>query len=196
MMLGSIKYCLAHLTDFSGRDARQTFWYYVLFLFILQFVIGIIIAIPMYVSIFSTVFEGISEGGDPGLMIERMATQLAGQMRFQIVANSILAILSTLFFIAAFVRRLHDAGFTGWIAAIPVATQVFGVVYAFMTMEAVLEVMVEAMNPANQQNAYAMQMEAAPYTAVVYIGYLVVIGFGVLKSQDGPNRYGEAPVRF
>jgi uncharacterized membrane protein YhaH (DUF805 family) len=33
-MLASIKYNLSHLLDFSGRDARQTFWYYVLFLFI------------------------------------------------------------------------------------------------------------------------------------------------------------------
>ena len=34
-MLGAIKYNLANLTNFSGRDARQTFWYYVLFLVII-----------------------------------------------------------------------------------------------------------------------------------------------------------------
>jgi hypothetical protein len=35
-MLGAIKYNLSHLLDFSGRDARQTFWYYVLFLVMLD----------------------------------------------------------------------------------------------------------------------------------------------------------------
>ena len=30
-MLAAIKHNLANLFNFTGRDARQTFWYYVLF---------------------------------------------------------------------------------------------------------------------------------------------------------------------
>jgi uncharacterized membrane protein YhaH (DUF805 family) len=195
-MIESVKHCLAHVTSLNGRDARQTFWYYVLFLFGLQMVIGVLIAIPMYVMMFSQMFDAIAQGADPESMSVRMIEGLSDQLRFQLIASAILTVLSTLIFVAAFVRRLHDAGFSGWIAAIPVVTQLFSVIYLFTTMDAVLDIMGEAMNPANQHNAFALQAEAAPYSAIGYIGYLVVIGFGVLKSQDGPNRYGEAPVRF
>ena len=49
---------------------------------------------------------------------------------------------------------------------------------------------------AGQVNPYAMQAEMGLPGMVGYIGYLVVIIFGVLKSEDGPNQYGEEPVRF
>ncbi|MBD3814359.1 MAG: DUF805 domain-containing protein, partial [Betaproteobacteria bacterium] len=61
-MLGSIKYNLANLANFNGRDARQTFWYYVLFLVVIQFGAGIIAAIPMYSQIFSSAFNGAQSG--------------------------------------------------------------------------------------------------------------------------------------
>lgn len=195
-MLEAIKYNLANLTNFAGRDARQTFWYYVLFLVVIQFVVGIIVAIPMYVAIFSNVFDAVSSGADPDAAMGSMVADLTEHMSFQVLASSALAILSTLLFLAAFVRRLHDGGFSGWIAAIPVATQLFSVVYSYMMLDAVLEAMVMSANPANQTNAYAMQLEVAPWSAVGYLGYVVVIIFGALKSQEGPNQYGDKPVSY
>ncbi|MHA7818343.1 MAG: DUF805 domain-containing protein [Erythrobacter sp.] len=195
-MLEAIKYNLANLTNFAGRDARQTFWYYMLFLVVLQFGVGIIIAIPMYVAIFSNVFDAVSSGADPDAAMGTMVADMTEHLSFQVMASSALAIFSTVLFLAAFVRRLHDAGFSGWIAAIPVATQIFSVVYNYAMLDVVLEAMAQSMNPANQSNAYAMQLEVAPWSVVGYIGYLVVIIFGVLKSQDGPNKYGDEPVRY
>ena len=55
-MLGAIKYNLKHLLDFSGRDARQTFWYYILFLVVLQFLVGMIAIIPSMVTIMGDTF--------------------------------------------------------------------------------------------------------------------------------------------
>ena len=195
-MLEAIKYNLANLTNFAGRDARQTFWYYVLFLVVLQFGIGILVAIPMYVAIFSNVFDAASSGADPDAAMGSMVADISEQMSFQIMASTAVTIFTTILFVAAFARRLHDAGFTGWIAAIPVATQIFSIVYTYLMIDVVLETMAESMNPANQSNAYTAQLEVAPWSAVGYIGYLVVVIFGVLKSQDGPNRYGDAPVSY
>ena len=42
-------------------------------------------------------------------------------------------------------------------------------------------------------NAYAAQAQMDALGLVGYIGYAVIIGFGVLKSQDGANRYGPNP---
>lgn len=195
-MLEAFKYNLANLTNFAGRDARQTFWYYVLFLVVLQFGIGILVSIPMYVAIFSNVFDAVSSGADPDTAMGSMVADITEQMSFQIMASTAVTIFTTILFVAAFVRRLHDAGFTGWIAAIPVATQIFSIVYTYLMIDVVLETMADSMNPANQSNAYTAQLEVAPLSAVGYIGYLVVIIFGVLKSQDGPNRYGDAPVSY
>ena len=57
-MLGSIRYNLANILNFHGRDARPTFWYYVLFLFILQVAIGMVAAIPRSRSQARFAFDG------------------------------------------------------------------------------------------------------------------------------------------
>lgn len=195
-MLGAIKYNLANLTNFSGRDARQTFWYYVLALVVLQFVVGIAVAIPMYVAIFNSVFDAIANGADPDMATASMMADMSEHLSFQVLASAAVSIFTTLLFVAAFVRRLHDAGFSGWIALIPVATQMFSVIYSYMMLDQVMEAMVMAADPANQANAYAAQLEVAPWSVVGYIGYIVVIIFGSLKSQNGPNQYGDKPVSF
>ena len=65
-MLNAIKYNLSNLTNFEGRDARQTFWYYVLIIVVVQYAIQIFASIPMYVSMFSNMFAAIRDNpGDP-----------------------------------------------------------------------------------------------------------------------------------
>jgi uncharacterized membrane protein YhaH (DUF805 family) len=41
-----------------------------------------------------------------------------------------------------------------------------------------------------------MQTQMGAYGLVGWIGYIVVIIFGVMRSTDGPNQYGDEPVRF
>lgn len=197
-MLNSIRYNLSKLTDFSGRDARQTFWYYILFLVVVNFVIGLLVSIPMMLSMFNEIFAAIGSGTgepDPDAIAAGMADSMSGYIPIQVVLSAVIGIAMIGLMLAAFVRRLHDAGFSGWIAAIPVATQVFSIVYSFLVIDDVLAAMANAMDPANSPDAMAIQAEAAPYSAVGWIGYLVVIGFGILKSQDGSNKYGDEPVR-
>ena len=45
-MLPAVKYSIANVTNFAGRDARQTFWYYVLFLFLVQIEISVVAVEP------------------------------------------------------------------------------------------------------------------------------------------------------
>ena len=40
-MFEAIKYNLAHLADFTGREDRPTFWWYVLFLLVLDILLGL-----------------------------------------------------------------------------------------------------------------------------------------------------------
>lgn len=198
-MLNSIKYNLAHLSDFSGRDARQTFWFYVLFLVIVNFAIGIVSSIPLYVGMAGQIVDAATSGAsgaEQGAEIAAgMVESMAGYVETQVWIAAVVAVIMVGLLLAAFVRRLHDGGFPGWIAAIPVATELFTAAYNIVIIDDVIAIMGEMMKPENQANAMAMQAEAAPYSWVGWIGYLVIIGFGVVGSKHGPNKYGGEPVR-
>lgn len=197
-MLGAIKYNLANLANLSGRDARQTFWYYVLFLVIVQFAVSMVFTIPMYVSMFTGVFEAMSQGASEEEATRAMMVGMIGQIKMQAIVGAVLAVVSALLFVAAFVRRLHDGGFTGWIAAFPMATQAFSTVYSLSYLDKLEEIM--AGNIAGVGAAggdpFAMQAEMGLYGLVGYVGYIVVIIFGTFGSEAGPNKYGDEPVRF
>lgn len=195
-MVAAIKYNLRHLMDFTGRDARQTFWYYLLFIVVLQFVFGMIAVIPSMVSIMSGAFEIASSGGGEAEMQAAMAQDIASMLTQQVWISAAASVICCALFAAAFVRRLHDAGFTGWIAVIPIATTLFSVWQSISMIDEMIAVAQATMVNADPDSAMTMQQDMSLASAVGWLGYLLVIGFGVIKSQDGPNKYGEAPVRF
>ena len=199
-MLGAIKYNLTHLLDFGGRDARQTFWYYVLFLVVLNFVIGLVVAIPIMVGVMGTAFEAAQAGIDPEDLQVQMAAQMQGALGGTLWISLATNAATALLMLAAFVRRLHDSGKSGWWAAVPLAAQAVSTLVSFRMMDATQALMRDAMvmggDPVKLQAIMDRQSEFAAYGLLGWIGPLVVIGFGILGSTEGPNKYGDAPVRF
>ena len=199
-MLGAIKYNLTHLLDFGGRDARQTFWYYVLFLVVLNFVIGLVVAIPIMVGVMGTAFEAAQAGVDPEDLQVQMAAQMQGALGGTLWISLATNAATALLMLAAFVRRLHDSGKSGWWAAVPLAAQAVSTLVSFRMMDATQALMRDAMvmggDPVKLQAIMDRQSEFAAYGLLGWIGPLAVIGFGILRSTEGPNRYGDAPVRF
>ena len=194
-MLGSIKYNLLHLADFRGRDARQTFWYYVLFLVIIQFVAGIIVVIPPMIGIFRNAFAAARAGvADPQAMNALMANQMSGMFQTIMPFTIGMSVVMIVLFVAAFVRRLHDSDKPGWWVLLPLATQLASIWISYSTLGRMRELMVGAMTHPEAGMQYQCQM--APYSLIGWVGYIAVIVFGIMKSTDGPNRYGEAPVEF
>ena len=197
-MLGAIRYNFANLANFHGRDARQTFWYYVLFLIVIQFAISMVGTVPMYIEMFTTIFDAASQGLDPDAAMRSMMSGMVDQIRTQMIVGMVIAVVSSALFVAAFVRRLHDVGYTGWIALIPIATQAFSVAYSWSMLDQIGDMMLRNMEAASAGGGdpFSMQAEMGWYSLVGWIGYLVVIGFGSLKGEAGPNQYGEEPVNF
>lgn len=197
-MLDAIRYNLANLANLNGRDARPTFWFYVLFLVLAQFAVSLVASVPLYVSIFSAAFEAGTQGGGNAAMLSSV-NDMVEDMRILTIVSFFVGAATALMLIASFVRRLHDAGYTGWIVLIPLATQAFSMLYTISYMDRIEELTLEVMqqsfsDPTGERiNPYAVQAEMGLLGLVGWIGYIVVIGFGVLKSQDGPNQYGEAP---
>ena len=189
-MINETKHCLKNVTNFEGRDARQTFWFYVLFLVLLQFAISMLAAIPTMASAIGSSFEAAQAGMDPERMEARIMAEMAGSLGTMMWVGIASSVAITLLFVAAFVRRLHDAGYTGWLVLVPVVIQVLAM-YAQVDQTAQLqEIFASGTSPEQMQ---AMQLEATsnPLNYISWLGYLFVIVFGVFKSQPGPNRYGE-----
>ena len=199
-MLGAIKYNLTHLLDFRGRDARQTFWYYVLFLVVLNFAIGMAVSIPMMFGAIGTAIEAAQAGVGEQEMQAQMMAQMQGAVGGTVWVSLATSIAMALLMLAAFVRRLHDSDKTGWWALVPLGAQAASTVVSIRMMDAMQALMRDAAvmggDPVKVQAIMERQQEFAGYGLIGWIGPLVVIGFGILKSTDGPNRFGEEPVRF
>jgi uncharacterized membrane protein YhaH (DUF805 family) len=199
-MLGAIKYNLTHLLDFSGRDARQTFWYYVAFLVVLNVVIGVVVYIPAMVSSIGTAMEAAQAGAGEQEVQARMMAQMQDTLGTTMWISIGISAAMPLLLIAAFVRRLHDADKPGWWALLPLAMQAASIAVSIRISGEMQAMMREALavgnDPAKLQSVMAHQSEYAAYGLIGWIGILIVVGFGVLRSTDGPNRYGAEPVRF
>ena len=195
-MLGSIRYNLANLTNFDGRDARQTFWYYVLFLYLIQMVAGMLVAIPMMVAMFSQMFAGIRAGADPDAMNAMMLEAMTGPLETTMWLGMGLGVVSLLALAASFVRRLHDSGLSGWWGLLPGGLYIGYLAWMPRQIAMLKDMLAQA--DALQQGSTPLGMMPGQELAMLsaYVPLILLAVFGVRKSNPGPNRYGEAPVRF
>jgi uncharacterized membrane protein YhaH (DUF805 family) len=166
-MLAAIKYNLAHLLDFSGREDRPTFWWYVLFLIIIDIVLGLVVTGSMMGGGFSEGIQAAQSGASQQDIQAQMLQHMSDRMGTVIWLSAGINLLVTALSVAAFVRRLHDSGNSGWWAAIAVLAQVASIAGALMSIP---------------------QLELLGWVAP-----LIVVIFGVMKSSSGANRYGEGP---
>lgn len=195
-MLGAIKYNLANLTNLHGRDARQTFWYYVLFLYIIQMVAGMLIAIPMMVEMFGQMFEGIRPGADPKQMNALMFGAMNGPIEASMWLAMALGVVSLLGLAASLVRRLHDSNLSGWWSLLP------GLIYAANLAHMPVQIayakeLLEKVATMPQPPSQLEMMQGQELTIVLgYLPIVLLVILGVRKSTPGPNRFGEAPVSY
>ena len=195
-MLGAIKYNLTHLLDFTGRDARPTFWYYVLFVFILNVVVSLLVWVPTIGQSISAAMEA-GQSGDPAAANAAMADSMSGMIATTIWTGVILGVANIVLLAAALVRRLHDADFTGWwallvggVSAVALVRNVTRIDDAVATARMAIE------NGMTASQIYAADGSAGLDSLLGWAPTLLLVGFGVLKSSEGANRFGEAPVRF
>lgn len=189
-MLGSIKYNLLHLFDFRGRDARPTFWYYMLFLAIVQIVATLVVIIPPLIHLLHNLFAAARAGvTDPQAINDLKLNQINRMMHSLIPFSIGLRLAMIVLFVAAFVRRLRDCAKSGWWALLPVAAQLASIWPNYSRQRQMQAVMIAAIQ---HHRAYRFEFV---YSGLVWlIGYILVIVFGVMKSSEGRDRHGEAPV--
>jgi uncharacterized membrane protein YhaH (DUF805 family) len=201
-MLRITRYNLTHLLDFTGRDARPTFWYYVLFLFLVNIAIGMVLGFVLVGGLISAAIDAAQTGASEQEMQARMSAQMGGMMAgvvwYSLVANIIMSLLLA----ASFVRRLHDSNSSGWWGLLVLAAQVAGFVVSLQMMDGMQQIMAEMMSrtePMSQAEIQILMQQQSEMGRIGLVGWiapLVVIVFGVMDSTDGPNKFGEGPVRI
>lgn len=191
-MIAAIKYNLANLTNFRGREGRSAFWFYFLFLAIIQIVVSFVISMamtgPMMVDVFQAAQQGLSEAE----MQQRLFGRLSGMMRASVWTSVASTLVLTALLVASFARRLHDSDKPGWIAGLTVVIQLAALGLAVASIDKVAQLMIIAQSGdmAKLQEAQAGMMLNG---VLGWVPLLIVIVFGVWPSTDGANRYGEEP---
>lgn len=194
-MFGAIRYNLANLLNGNGRDARQTFWYYVLGIVVAQFVAGLAISVPVMIDTFTTIFQAARGGTDGTTLDQQMNVMMMGKMQDMMWYSMAISIVCALLLMASLVRRLHDSDHSGWWAVLPFA--VFG--FALSRVPAQMEravAMMENAGSGTPADPVAMMQGQIGDTLIGWLPYLFVIVIGILKSTPGPNRFGDSPVSF
>ncbi len=196
-MFGAIGHNLRNLTNFSGRDARQTFWFYVLAIAILRFVAGLAVSIPMMIGMFSGAFSAAQNGVSPDAMRQHMMGSVGAYLPMMLWTGLAIGVLSAVLLAASFVRRLHDSDLSGWWALLPLG--LYAVVLARMPgqIARAMEVMNSmAATPGFRPDPTAMMREQGGLAFLVYVPVLLIIFAGVRGSTSGPNRFGDEPGEF
>ena len=195
-MLDAMTYGLGNLFNFRGRDARQTFWYFVLLVFIARTVVGIVVAVPLVIHMFGSIVDAAQSGvNDPVYMQGRVMNSLADDLPRMMWIGIAIALVTGLATLPSLVRRLHDSDLSGWWAALPGVLYVVALLNAPAQMQRTIKMLV-TMDPAHPPTQWQAMQGQGLAGLLTYAALALIIYAGVRKSTPGPNRYGGARVSF
>lgn len=196
-MLGAVKYALSNLTNFQGRDARQTFWYWVLAVYIAIFAVSLVVTVPTMIAAIGEAVQTAMRNPENPAAMEAMMNDRISSMIGSTMWLSVATSAATLLLLAAStVRRLHDSDLSGWWALVPGGAQLA----VLILMPAQISRMTQFVAGASGTGP---NLAADPYSAMfsaagllAWVPWIALIVLGVRKSSEGPNRYGETSVSY
>ncbi|MCJ2186351.1 DUF805 domain-containing protein [Novosphingobium beihaiensis] len=195
-MIEAVRHNLSNLTNFSGRDSRSTFWFYILFLVIIQIVLYIGFTVFMGGAMMVDAVQSARDGANEAAVQHQVVLKMAGMMRTTMWMSVTLSAVMTAMTAASFTRRLHDSGKSGWIMGLAVVLQLLTIVLSIGMIGDLVTYMssLKFDDPAAMQAAArAQQGKTMLPNLAGWASYLIVIVFGVWPSSDGDNRYGPEP---
>ena len=178
---------------FSGRDSREAFWPYAVIIFVLTMAVGMAVFMPSLSESMVRMQQFAAAHPDQAVVTQgpgSYSISIRGSHPelfpdFGMATHRMGAVIGVgaLLLAAAVTRRLHDRGFRGLLGLLPLPFLGFSLVempkiFAFTGDSQTL--------PPGFFTAFASNF--------LYIGALGLLGFLLVgPSQNGPNRYGDAP---
>jgi uncharacterized membrane protein YhaH (DUF805 family) len=196
-MLGAVKYALSNLTNLHGRDARQTFWYWVLAVYIAAFALSLVVTIPSMIAAMGEAFQTATRNPDNPAAIEAvMNAQMSGMISSTMWLSLATSAATLLLLAASTVRRLHDSDLSGWWALVPGGVQLAVLVLMPAQIANMTQLVAGASGtgPNLAADPYGVMFTASGLLA--WLPWIALIALGVRKSSEGANRYGETSVSY
>jgi uncharacterized membrane protein YhaH (DUF805 family) len=166
----AVRNCLSRLSDFRGRTSREHF-----FPFANAVMLPLLLVTLLGIAGFA-VFVG--DGKRPGPQTEWYLSSLFGPI---IGASLLLVVLAIALTAAATVRRLHDAGASGWWYGVPAGMAVaYGLLYVGGQL---------GVEPARLLLVGLL----LPFRLVAMGAWAALIVYLRMPGDPHPNRYGPAP---
>lgn len=191
-ILASIRYNLACLIRFSGRDPRGRFWPYAIFIYALSVVAGILLFIPVLFDMFVRMQrflvehpEGLPATAGPyDPAAPALPPELMPDLSVVLVPMTLVGVLAMLLLAAAIVRRLHDRDRSGWWALLPVPSIIAG---QLMAPRAAAMLGGTPPDP-------GVMLPVLLNNLVYWITFIALIVMLARAGTEGGNRYGPDPL--
>lgn len=175
----AIKHGFANLTNFVGQDDRPTFWWWVLFVFLVTFGISFLSSMVFTASSMFEAIMSAMDGADEAQVETEMLQGLAGGMTTQAWISAGISVLGLCLILAAFARRLRDAKLPVLIVIVPVVTILYGAYVSIDLSTEIAELMATGDAKAIEEATYS----SAGRGLIAYIGYLAVIIGGLVPTR-------------
>ncbi|MFD2579086.1 DUF805 domain-containing protein [Novosphingobium colocasiae] len=107
-MFEAIRYNLAGLANFSGRDSRSTFWFYMLFLFVVYMILSVVGGLVVAGGMIGGAFEAAKAGADQVEVNRQIMSRFETTIRMSAWLNVVVTLVIVALVAASFTRRLHD----------------------------------------------------------------------------------------
>ena len=190
-MGNSIKFHLANLTNFAGREGRRTFWLWVLAIAIINIVVSIAMSAMFTAGAVSAAMQS-ADMSDTAAIEAAVMQEMLPNMPTMIWAGVAMSLFNCAMMAAAFVRRLHDGGFPPLIVLVPLIAIASNLWFQIGQLSQIEELMQAAMGAASAEDLAGLQRDAGLVGLIGWIPLLVVAGFGLVKSKP-ENRWGPPP---
>lgn len=178
-VVAAVRYGARNLFRFTGRDSRRLFWPFGLCVVGLVYVVTTALAQATVLQGMFQIYHASQRGGNEA---GQAFAETFARMEALWLPYAISEAVAVLLLAAAVTRRLHDRGWSGAWALIPLPF----LVLAIVGMPGAFDRAMTGVNdPGDPQGLVFL---AGP------LAFLMLIGLGVLlalKGTPGPNRYGE-----
>ena len=200
-LVTAIRYNLANISRFNGRESRQTFWLWIAAVIGFSVVAGFAIFVPAMISSISKMQRfaadhpeqtTITEGpGRYSVEIHGSHPELMPDFGGLIASLATVYILSLVLLAAAVARRLHDCGRSGWWGLMPVPFLTAGV----FLFEMLLGPMAAKGSGIAPDASFFRLFGLLFANNLIYLATLVTLVVMLCRASDpGPNRFGSGPI--
>lgn len=105
----SIKHVFGNLATFQGRARRSEFWWFYLFIFLVSLPLAMLAYVPILMWTFSVADTADGSGSLTQSQVDSLMAAVFGTMALAFVLGAVTFCLM----LSVWVRRLHDAGYSG-----------------------------------------------------------------------------------